>query len=162
MTDLERLTIAQSLYKALGEMVSTKDPDSLRGRESAKLLEQYQAEGVKQKVLRVNGEEVGLLYVSQPKPTEYLRADVTDVHEFMDSMGLDDLRDWMVDEGVVESYASWAHSQGIPTPGVTFTKVAKTKPTTTVIRGCEPEEVAAALGEGLPAAVMGLIGAGDE
>lgn len=162
MTDLEKLAVAQAVYKAVGEVVSTKDPDSLRGRESARLLEQYQEEGIDRKRLVVNGIEVGTLSVTKQQPTQYLRADVAEPQDLLEGADPDDLREFILAEDFVESYALWARSQGILTPGVTFTQVVKDKPPTTTLRGCEPEKVAAALGEMLPAAVLGLIGAGNE
>ena len=162
MTDAEKLAVAQAVYKAVGEVVSTKDPDSLRGRESARLLEQYQAEGIDRKRLMVNGVEVGTLSVTKQHPTQYLRANIYDPRDLLEGADPDDLREFILAEEFIESYALWARSQGILTPGVTFTQVVKDKPPTTTLRGCEPEKVAAALGEMLPAAVLGLIGAGNE
>lgn len=162
MSDLEKLAVAQAVYKAVGEVVSTKDPDSLRGRESARLLEQYQEEGIDRKRLMVNGVEVGSLSVTKQQPTQYLRANVAEPQDLLEGADPDDLREFIIAEDFVETYALWARSQGILTPGVTFTQVVKDKPPTTTLRGCEPEKVAAALGEQLQAAVMGLIGDGNE
>ena len=164
MTDLEKLAVAQAVYKAVGEVVSTKDPESLRGRASARLLEQFQDKDAPsdRMPLMVNGTEVGSLSITRQKPTKYLRADVADQRDLLEGADPDDLREFILAEEFVESYALWARSQGILTPGVTFTQVVKDKPPTTTLRGCEPEKVAAALGEMLPAAVLGLIGAGNE
>lgn len=163
MTDMERLAIAQAMYKAIGEIVSTKDPDSLRSQVGARLLREYEEDGTKQKAMRVNGHEVGLLYVSQAQPKERIRAEIADADALWD-FAADDVRDFIADSGLWEDFALWLRAQGYGSkslPGASFVTVAEQKPPATVLK-VEPEKVAAALGEGLPDAVMGLIGAGED
>ena len=59
MNNLEKLAVAQAVYKAVGAIVSTKDHDSLRGQIDAELIEQFEADGTDRKRLMLNGQEVG-------------------------------------------------------------------------------------------------------
>lgn len=59
ITDMERLAIAQALFKAISSVVSTKDPDSLRGRVDARAIENYKSTGAKSFDLTLNGTKVG-------------------------------------------------------------------------------------------------------
>lgn len=58
-SNLENLTIAQAIYKAVSEAVSTKDPDSLRSRVDAETIEGYERTGCKSYDLMLRGTKVG-------------------------------------------------------------------------------------------------------
>lgn len=68
MTEMESLIIAQALYKVLSSAVSTKDPDSLRGRIDARAIENYLSTGAKSFDLKLNGTKVGTFTVRLSKP----------------------------------------------------------------------------------------------
>ena len=67
LTDMERLAIAQALFKAIGSVVSTKDPDSLRGRVDAQAIANYKSTGAKSFDLMLNGAKVGSFTVRLSK-----------------------------------------------------------------------------------------------
>lgn len=164
MSDMERLALAQALYKYLGKIVSTRDDGSLRSQMSRELLEQYAKDGTDRKRMMLNGIKVGTLSVTQGQPVERLVANVTDEGQLLE-WGADDLVAYIKGRGLVEDFALWSREQGYgpaSIPGVTYTTVAEQAPPRTMLHGCDQEDVAAALGDGLPAAVMGLIGDGDE
>lgn len=67
MNDMERLAVAQAVYKAVAEQVSTRNPGGVRGRMDQRVLDMYEATGAKSFDVRVNGEKVGTYSVSVPK-----------------------------------------------------------------------------------------------
>lgn len=84
MTDIERLTVAQAVYNAVGDLVSTKRPGNLRDRATAQLVGMYQQMGVRSLDLRLNEEKVGTfsVVVSKATPERHERAiDVTDAQK---------------------------------------------------------------------------------
>lgn len=160
---MERLAVAQALYKYFGGIVSTKDPESLRGMASEALLEEYRENGTDRRRLRLNGVEVGKLIVSQPNPTERVIAEVHDKSALAE-FGADDFREYMEARGLWVDFALWCREQGYGAksiPGATFVTITEQRPPTTMIKGCDPEAVAKALGNELESTVMGLIGDGE-
>ena len=72
MNEREKLAFAQALFKAVSELVSTKNPDSLRAEVDRQFLEQYEQTGAKSFDLSINGENVGTysLRFSKERPQE--------------------------------------------------------------------------------------------
>lgn len=56
---MERLAIAQAIYKAVAAAISTKDPESLRGQVDSSILENYQRTGGKTYDMLLRGRKVG-------------------------------------------------------------------------------------------------------
>lgn len=56
---MERLAIAQAIYKAIAAAISTKDPESLRGQVDSSILENYQRTGGKTYDMLLRGRKVG-------------------------------------------------------------------------------------------------------
>lgn len=161
---MERLAVAQAAYKALGRIVSAKDPGSLRSRMSGALLEDFGRDGTDRRRVMLNGVKVGMLSVRVPEPRERTVAEVTDEAQLLD-WGADDMRDYLRSRGLVEDFALWEREQGYgpaSIPGVTYKTIAERGQATTILNGCRPEDVAAALGEGLPEAISGLLAEGGE
>lgn len=71
-TEIERLAFAQALYSKLGEIVSTKDPDSLRAAVDEFYKDLYETTGAKSFEVSIDGQKVGTysVRVSKPKPAE--------------------------------------------------------------------------------------------
>lgn len=71
-TEIERLAFAQALYQRLGELVSTKDPDSLRAAADEFYKDLYETTGAKSFEVSIDGQKVGTysVRVSKPKPAE--------------------------------------------------------------------------------------------
>ena len=70
--EIERLAFAQALYSKLGEIVSTKDPDSLRAAVDEFYKDLYETTGAKSFEVSIDGQKVGTysVRVSKPKPAE--------------------------------------------------------------------------------------------
>lgn len=70
--EIERLAFAQALYAKLGEIVSTKDPDSLRAAVDEFYKDLYETTGAKSFEVSIDGQKVGTysVRVSKPKPAE--------------------------------------------------------------------------------------------
>lgn len=165
MTDYERLAIAQAVWKALGTLVSTEDEDSLRSTCDRRLLDAYVEDGTDRVQLRVGGAKVGTLSVVMTKPVRKSVLEVTDRRAF---------EAWALENGyaheetriVVDDEQDTLSSlvtDGVMPDGCEWREVdepARVKGTT--IRGCNPQDVADALGDALPGAVMGLLTGGDE
>ena len=160
--DIQRFAVAQSLYKALGEQVRTGVPDNLRGRVDDMLRADFKEKGTDRFRLMVNGSEVGTLSLKQGR--EAVRLIVEDELAFVD---------WMFTDGIgylyqflhtpkgrtlVDFMASSIVADGeVPRGCTAYTEPAHFEGT--VVRGCEVEKVADALGLNLPqAAVYALTG----
>ena len=154
--DIQRFAVAQSLYKALGEQVRTGVPDNLRGRVDDMLRADFKEKGTDRFRLMVNGSEVGTLSLKQGR--EAVRLIVEDELAFVD---------WMFTDGIgylyqflhtpkgrtlVDFMASSIVADGeVPRGCTAYTEPAHFEGT--VVRGCEVEKVADALGLNLPQAV---------
>ena len=154
--DIQRFAVAQSLYKALGEQVKTGVPDNLRGRVDDTLRELNRQVGVDRIRLMVEGCEVGTMTLKQGHETT--RLVVEDELAFVD---------WMFTDGIgylyqflhtpkgralVDFMASAIVADGeVPRGCTAYTEPAHFEGT--VVRGCEVEKVADALGLNLPQAV---------
>lgn len=65
---LETLAVYQAAYKRAAEVVSTKDPESLRSKVQEELLRRYEATGVDRVRPMVGGIPVGTMSVTFTKP----------------------------------------------------------------------------------------------
>ena len=65
---LERLAVAQALYKELGAITSTGNPYSLRGMCDEELRADFEEDGTDRRRITLNGVEVGKLSVKVTKP----------------------------------------------------------------------------------------------
>lgn len=61
MNDLEKLAIAQALYKKCGEICDTKNPDSLRANVDYSMVEDYAETHNDRKRIELNGQKVGTI-----------------------------------------------------------------------------------------------------
>lgn len=159
-SDAEKLAVAQAMYKALGAIVSTKDPGSLRAHIDNTMRERYETEGIDRMRLMLGGIEVGKLSVTTTKPKHETIVSVYNLNDLElwleDNQRLamdyalenaDDFVKWVLDTD--GELADGAKIEGRDTPGGAF---AGTK-----LTGCKPEQVQAALGDNLEQAVNGLL-----
>ncbi len=158
MRDTEALAIAQAMYGALGAMVKTKDADNLRGQVDARIIEDFNDEGIKSRDLRVNGTKVGSIAVTASKPSTKICVQVEDYDALMAWLdGKPALVSSIIAAGMkhIEKYAT---ETGEVPDGCSATTVedAGGRVTGTRITGCKPEDVAEALGDALPQAISGL------
>ena len=65
---LELLAVAQALYKYIGTIVGTRDPDNLRGEADEYFKNLYLETGAKSFEVNVNGEKVGSYSVTKKDP----------------------------------------------------------------------------------------------
>lgn len=164
-TDIERFAVAQALYKAISQQVKTGEPDNLRGRVDDMLREDYKEKGTDRYRLKLNGAEVGTISLRAGR--EQTRLIVEDETAFMD---------WLFDDGIgylhefirspkgralVDFMASAVVTDGeVPRGCTAYTEPAHFEGT--VVKGCEIEDVAAALGLNLPQAMVYALTEGGE
>lgn len=164
---IERLAIEQAVYKAIGADVATNDPDNLRAEVNAHYLDLYQQTGATGFEVRVNGQKIGTYGFSkvrgQKAHTERIVA-VTDV-DALRADESDEFNDWLsayVTEHLPELAVQYCTETGELLDGMAV--VEREHPATPdTIRPngtlrVNPEKVAAALGNALPATIAGLLG----
>ena len=170
MNDIERLAVAQAMYKAVAGMVSTRDPDSLRARADADMLGNYERMGMKSVDLRVNGEKVGTYSVKVSKPTGAAKTprvvvdDSEAAYRWAMTAAADEYEDWCIAN--IDRFCEYALSEfGEVADGAHVeteeTDAQPERATGTVLKVDTPK-VAHALGAQLPFAVAGLLAGGDE
>lgn len=162
MNSLEKLAVAQAVYKAVGAIVSTKDPDSLRGQIDAELLRQFDDLGVDRKRLMLNGQEVGKLSVAVSPAKTKVQLYLEDAREL--ALWLIDNPKWIErflatkdGQKLVDFVADALVVEGEVPRGCEAHEVEVPRSVSTKITGCKPEDVAAALGEALPETFVGLL-----
>lgn len=150
---LGQLAVAQALYREFGRMVKTGEPDNLRGRADALL-----ADGVVDRVkLKVNGKSVGTLSARWEHARTYLR--VEDREAFADwcvGDGSAYTREWIV-RGMRGSIADFCTSALVTDGEIPDGCEVVEEPERlvgTVLRGCDAEDIADALGMNLPQATV--------
>lgn len=82
MTDIEKLAIAQWAYKKFAGLVSTKDPDSLRGQADETYRELYDQTGAKSYDIKIAGDKVGTYSLKVAKAKDEPRVIVEDGYMF--------------------------------------------------------------------------------
>lgn len=170
MNDIERLAVAQAVYKAVADMVSTKNPDSLRSRADADMLGNYERMGMKSVDLRVNGEKVGTYSVKVSKPTPATNRtrlvvdDSEEAYRWAVRSATDEFEDWCIAN--IDRFCEYALSEfGEVADGahvVTEETAAQPERATGTVLKVDPPKVAHALGTQLPQAVAGFLTGGDE
>lgn len=85
LNKLQKLALAQGLYSKLGELVSTKTPDSLRAQldERAEML--YRTDGIKSRDVVINGVKVATYSVRTAKAREAVPASFSQVLSMRES-----------------------------------------------------------------------------
>lgn len=156
MTDaesLETLAALQAVYKRIGEALSTKDPDSLRGMADAWLVGQYEATGIDRVSLRIGDTEVGKYCVKKSKPTKTTEVYVNDAealcHEDADLMAA------FVRQHA-QDFAKFVFEQTSAVPDGCEVAVVDvpSRVIGTTITGCKPEAVLPLLNAGRMAGLL--------
>lgn len=83
MRDTEMLAIAQAIFKGVSEIVSTKDPDSLRSRVDRMYAAMYEDTGAKSFDVQVDGQNVGTYSLKFSKPTDGYEEEVFYVADYL-------------------------------------------------------------------------------
>lgn len=153
LTGRERLYVAQALYKAVSEVVSTKG-DGLRAQEDAELLSLYEAEGVKSLDAKVNGVKVGTYSVTVAKGSSKSGLETVDE---------DALRKWARENGYVREEIDYGAIEDlfratgeVPDGCEPYTVTTAEHARGTVLR-IDPAKVVKALSTSLPVAVESLL-----
>lgn len=79
---IEKLAVAQAVYKVSGEVVSTKDPDSLRSQVDEYYRGLFEQTGAKSFDLKIGDEKVGTYSIKTTKAKEEKRLVVKDDEAF--------------------------------------------------------------------------------
>lgn len=77
-SDVERLLVAQAMFKKLSDVVSTKNRTSLRGMIDAEYKKEYEHSGGKQYSMRFRGEKVATYTVKESQPSTKTVYDLDD------------------------------------------------------------------------------------
>lgn len=164
MDDIERLAIAQAVYKAVSDAVSTRGgrrgAANLRTRVDDAVKRAYVETGADRTRLRVAGEEVGTISVKLSKPVDAAEPCVEDAAALVGWLrGSDGGRDALMrlvhgEPGLVLRAAT---ADGELPDGCRVRKVVEPPRITGTLLRVDPAKVAAALGDGLPGAVAGLL-----
>lgn len=162
MKDTEALAIMQAIYKASGAMINTRDSDNLRGHIDALLMDMYETMGVDRIELRVGTDKVGTLGLrkstkDKTKTTVY----VNDALAAAKFVAADEKLAQLVLGAAQKALVAYVEETGDVPDGCEVSTETEPKGTVlgTTIRGCEPADVAKALGNDLPDTIAGLLGA---
>lgn len=160
MTDMERLAVVQGLYKALGEKVSTKDPDSLRSAVDGQVMGFYETTGARSYDVNVRGQKVGTMSVTMSRETTKTTYDLADWTAFEKWASTEDGWNMLMDFAMLdpEKFCKFATEQTGEVPhGVDVRTVeVPSAPKGTTLR-IDQNKVARALGNQLEPAIAGLL-----
>lgn len=164
-SDFQNLAIAQAVYKAVADEVSTKNPDGLRGRMDSQVINDYMETGVKSRDLLINGEKVGTysVKVSKAKPgvvTKQLAVNDPAHVALWAFENQDELREFV--ERNAGAFADYCFENYGEVPDgceivTTKSDPVPPQPTGTTLR-VDPDKVGHAMAGQLPQAVAGLLG----
>ena len=165
LNDVERLAIAQTLFKLTGELVDTKNPDSLRGCVDEQYRQLYEQTGAKSYDVELNGQDVGTYSIrfSKPKESETrLSFEVYDyfaLAEWFDEIPDDVIRHYVSVD--LNQFAEWYFTDTGEMPdGCDIEKIITPATEKQYIGGTlkvDPEKVKSAMGNLFPARIVGLL-----
>lgn len=131
LSPIQRLAVAQYIFKCVSEVVSTKDPESLRTMCDHVAIDRYEAEGAKSFDVKLDGQKVGTYSVKVSKAkrsTERTVLVVDDWDAYLNEC-CNDLWDYaksyLIDasEEILDAYftetgdvPTWAHAETRCTP----------------------------------------------
>lgn len=163
---VESLAIAQALYNKLGEVVSTKDPSSLRSELDGFFKGQYELTGAKSFDVKIGEDSVGTYSVvtTKEKPAETVQQfevrSYLDLARWFDGVPDSEIRDFVAkDLQVFAEY--WFAENGELPDGCGLNEIvilAQPKQYKCSKLVVSPEKVLEALQGQLPQAVRGLLG----
>ena len=80
---IEKLAIAQAIYKKIAAIVSTKDADSLRAQCDADMRTNYENTGAKSYDVVINDKKVGTYSVKTSKPRQDVIFDIENMNKYI-------------------------------------------------------------------------------
>lgn len=169
MKPIERLAVAQALYKTCGELVDTKNPDSLRSQVDAEFLEQYENTGAKSFAVKIGNDEVGTYSLRFSKPTAERHEYYFNVYDYVllnkwfADVTNEELREFIYEN--LREFAEWKWKKdGEVAYGCNIEEMVIPETPKEVQGGTlkvDPWKVAAALKTGLPVAFNNLLEGGE-
>ena len=169
MDNMEKLAVAQALYKETAKLVNGKDPGSLRSAVNSEYMELYEKTGAKSFDVKIGGEKVGTYSLKESKPTEQEETEVFSVRNYVELAqwfdqyaSLRELKEFASHK--LADYAQWVfETTGEIADGCEIvTEITPAEPSrvTGSVLKIDPEKVAKAAQ--LPPSIAGLLGAGYE
>ena len=166
MDKVERLALAQALYKIAGQLVDTKNPDSLRSEVDRYFKAQYDETGSKSFDVKINDDVVGVYSVkfSKEQPSETRRMmevrDYIALSQWAASLTAEEILGYFGRD--LQPLAEWWFAEtGELADGCTMAEIVTLAQPKQYIGGSlkvYPERFAKALGNQLPQGVAGLLG----
>ena len=138
--DYAALAAAQAMWKALGKVVSTKEPTSLRSRMDAELRQLWMDKRIFGKMpLVIGGHVVGMLTAKQAPKKHHRSVTVDDPWALLEAEK-DGWEDFVYEH--IDQFAEWVVAQGVANPaGCTVSEYDDNGGWGgTMITGCKPEE----------------------
>ena len=169
LNDIQRLAVAQAVYKAVSGVVSTKDEDSLRSECDRVLVEQYERTGAKSYDVSLNDQKVGTYSVKVSKAKSATERTVLVVDDWNAYLNECCTHLWHSAESYLIAASSeildayFTETGDVPTWAHTETHRAPAEPprvTGTTLR-VDTVAVAEAMGPMLGERVMGLLGGAE-
>lgn len=158
--DVARLALAQALYKKVANLVSTRDPESLRWQFDREILANYAESGAKSGEMRIGGEKVGTWSVVKGEPSSTRHWKVRDEDAVLDRLDADDLRYFAKEH--MDYLIEWMEDNGLEVPGLYHEDVRDPeKPPRVAIRLNDPDEVIETARRTLPPDHMRALLGGD-
>ena len=159
LTSIEKLTLAQAIYKVVADAVSTKNPDSMRSKIDEEMIKAYELDGIKSRDLRINGEKVGTYSVRTRKAVTKDLPVLKDLSAF---------KAWMEDNAdyaFAFAYSSpdfvkWVVNQGELPDGYELNHIEIPEQATGTTLKVDVQKVADVIGNELPSVVAGLLEGG--
>lgn len=170
MNNVEQLAFSQAVFKAVSELVSTKDPDSLRAEVDREFLELYEKTGAKSFDVKINDVIVGLysMKFSKERPQEVRHSlevkDYEALAKWFNEVPDEELRYYIALN--LRDYAEWVFNyEGEVPDGCEVQEVITAAVPKQVIGGMlkvDGSKVCEAMRGQLGASVAGLLGGSDE
>lgn len=166
MGKVERLALAQALYKIAGQLVDTKNPESLRSEVDRYFKAQYDETGSKSFDVKINDEVVGVYSIkfSKEQPSETRRMmevrDYIALSKWAASLTAEEILGYFGRD--LQPLAEWWFAEtGELADGCQMAEIVTLAQPKQYIGGSlkvYPERFAQALGNQLPQGVAGLLG----
>lgn len=171
LTAIQKLAVADALMKSLKPLTDTRGgkggAPNLRTDADDKLREMYAESGVDRMRISIGDTEVGTLSMVFTKPVDEDVYQIVDTEKFAwwlieTDEGHDTLYNALTDYKTTELFARISQNYGFMPDGVVVAHKQEPAHVKGTLLKVTPAKVAAALADGLPQAVTGLIAGGVE
>lgn len=162
----QRLALAQALYKVAGQLVDTKNPDSLRSEVDRIYKNQYEETGSKSFDIKINDVTVATYSIrfSKEEPAQTVHQfevrDYVALARWFSDLDAEELRGYFGKD--LQPFAEyWFSDTGELPDGCGLVEIVKLAQPKQYMGGTlkvRPELFAKAMGDSLPSGIMGLLG----